>query len=573
MPETRAICSPEAWDFARVQELWDRLSPLTPYGKDAKEEKAVLADRSELEWVYDRTEDLIALLRSASSALADRITYHLRRLPRLPIARGAEVSGLDIIEIFQVKKFVANYRAIIRLLDPVTRERFGLAFHSEALAARLDEGGSDAETFAIADSYHADLPTLRAEIADREAAIRRARAAAKAELKIERALDFGPRDFLVLPHDEARGLLEPGGRCSSLISVEAYDSRSCIVRMQDGPDVLKLEEERDSFAAREREVEAEVVASLSRAIAEEAASLLDYVDAMRDFDLARARASLAMSLGCVRPDFGSATLEVDDGRFIPCEDDCARLGLAYSRVRFSLEERAGILFGSNMGGKTVALQSLLFFQIAAQSGLFVPAGRFATSVYAHLRYVGESRGFASNTSRLARCAIDTGGDDATCWRGGLSGFGFDIRAFVEAWDAAREDGAFLVFDEFARTTSSAEAEAIVSASVEALAALSGVRSLFSTHFRGVARLPGIRYLRMRGLDRCAAGEVMAADEPVARRIRRINSMMRYEIVDADGAGEGSDAIAIASLLGLDAGIAARAAELYADRDDAECQGG
>lgn len=575
MPERASACSREAWAFSRAQELWDAFAPLSPYGKDAKEERMVLADRAELERLYDRTEDLLGFFADATPATADRLAYHLRRIPRLPFSGPSEADGLDLVEVFQVKKFLANYRAVLRLLDPALRARFGLEFDSMRLAALLDAGGSDPETFFIADSYHADLASLRVAIADKDAALRRARDAAKAAVKLGRGLDFAERDFLVVPHEKARALLEdaaadahgaagvPGAAQAAAprLSVEAYDGRSCIVRLQDGAAALLLAEERDELVARERELEIEVLATLSRAIADQAPRLLAYAAALRELDLARARAVLALRFGCVRPELGSAALALEGGRFLPCEGDCARLGLAYTPLDFRLEEGAAVLFGSNMGGKTVALQSLLFFQVAAQAGLFVPAARFATSVHAALRYVGDLGAAAAPTMGAMGDAGAGRGEP----QGGLSGFGFEIRAFVEAWEAARSGGAFLVFDEFARTTSSAEAEAILSAAASALAALPGTRSLFSTHFRGVERAAGIRYLRMRGLDRRAAGEAMAAGEPVAARIRRINGMMRYEIVDADDAAAGSDAIAIASLLGLDAGIAARAAELYSGR--------
>ena len=163
---------------------------------------------------------------------------------------------------------------------------------------------------------------------------------------------------------------------------------------------------------------------------------------------------------------------------------------------------------------------------------------------------------------------------------------------MEAWEGSR-GGAFLVFDEFARTTSSREAEAILSAVVEALRWKPGVRSVLSTHFREVSRIAGVRYLRVLGLDREAATDAMRgtgnsdggagdgnggagdgnpgpAPEGLGERIRRINGMMRYGLVD-DGAdaGAGSDAVAIASLLGLDRGIVRRAEEIYAENTHME----
>jgi hypothetical protein len=83
---------------------------------------------------------------------------------------------------------------------------------------------------------------------------------------------------------------------------------------------------------------------------------------------------------------------------------------------------------------------------------------------------------------------------------------------------------------------------------------------------------------MLGLDRAGAAMAMAADDTLAERIRRLNRLMRYRIVDepaegpsdgnsADGGAlaGGSDATAIAGLLGVDAAIVSRAEEYLAER--------
>jgi DNA mismatch repair protein MutS2 len=544
-----SACAPEAWSFARVEELWARFAPLTPYGKDRKEERLVLGARAAIERAYDDTEACAAYAAGrAGGADLDRLSYHLRRLPRLPFAGADADLRLDLVDLFQVKKFVANYRAVSALLDEPLRARFGLRFELPELGAALDEGGADPETFYIADAMHPGLGAVRAAAADKSAALRAERDAARRRALADLGLDFGPRDFLVVPNELGHRLVatRPAGVA---VTVEAYDAHSCVVRLQDDAAALTLVEALDGLLARERELEAEVVARLSRLVAAASATLLAYAAAVCALDLARARAVLAGDLGLVRPDLGSGALAVRGGRFLPCAWDCERLGLAYTPLDVTLAEPAAVLFGSNMGGKTVALQTLAFLQAVAQTGLFVPAEAFATSVYPWIGYVGEVAGGRS-----------------TAARGGLSGFGFEIRSFVDCWEEAVERGAFVVFDEFARTTSSGEAEAILSAIVEALAARPGTRSVLATHYRGVARLPGVRYLRMGGLDRARAAEAMGTDEALAERIRRINGLMRYEVAD-DAPGEvgASDATVIAALLGLDPGIVARAEDYYAGR--------
>ncbi len=559
MPEPQArrgVCTTEAWSFGRLEEFWTLFEPLTPYGKDERDRRAVLGEAASIEALYDETEALLAFMGEADGACLDRISYHLRRIPRLPLETSGE--AIELVELFQVKKFFANFKSLLALLPDRLKDRFHLVFGSEDLAARLDSGGCDPETFFLADAFHPGLPPVRSAIRDADAALAAAAREAESRARLERGLDFAGREFLVLPHEEARLLL--GTRDSASVgesqafAVEAYDGRSCIVRILPSEAVLLLEEEREALRDRERALEAEVLATLSAEVIAELPALASYVDSLCRFDLARARAVLAMDQGLTRPRLGPGTaaapgLELKGGRFLPCAWECSRLSLAYAPLDLGLEEGAAVLFGSNMGGKTVALQSLVFFQVLAQAGFHVPAASYSTRVYSCIAYVGELKGEGRPSE-------------------GLSGFGFEIRAFVEAWNRARDGGAFLALDEFARTTSSREAEALLSAAIAGLLSLEGTMSLFSTHFRGVERIPGVRYLRMRGLDRRLACEGLLSREEVGERIRRINGMMRYEIADdPGGSAEGSDAIAISALLGLDASIVEAAESRYGNCGD------
>jgi hypothetical protein len=552
-----SACSAAAWGFARVEEFWSRYQPLSPYGKDAKEARLVLADKASIEALYDATEAALRLLESctADPSRLDRITYHLRRVPRICLEAPERGASYDLIELFQVKKFIANYRALGSLAGPGAREFFRLDFDSTRLAEALELGGSDPETFYISDAYDPRLKELRARIASLDAAAAECRARACARALSLYGIDFGGRDFAIVRRDAAAGPLSDRGS----FSVEAYDDSSYVIRPEPGEDELSALCARASAAEEEAKVEAEVLAGLSVTAIGELPRLALYAEALTAFDLALARASLARQFRLARPvlEGGGAgegkaappPLALEGGRYLPCEWDCERLAMRYSPLDLTLAEPAAVIFGSNMGGKTVALETALFMQILAQAGFHVPAARYATSVYPLLHYVGDSRG--------------SGGGAAGGAGAGLSGFGFEIRSFVEAWEGGAA-GAFLVFDEFARTTSSLDAEAILSAVIEALAGRPGTRALFSTHFRGVRRSAGVRYLRVRGLDREAARRAISADgEPLAERIRRINGMMEYGLVDeAEGGGGGSDAIAIAALLGLDRGIADRAGKLF-----------
>ena len=562
-PDVRAssACDSAAWDFARAEAVWALFAPLTPRGKDEKEARIVLADRVELERLYDGTEAAGAILAALDGPGRDRLKYFLGRVPRLPesLETGSDAT-LETIDVFLVKKFLSNYRAALGLLNETTKERFALCFESGELFALLCEGGSDEESFFVADAYDTGLASIRARIRLADASIVQMRGHAERAAESERGLAFRGRSFLVLRADEARGLLprDDGAsvRFSVRFSVEPYDASNCVARILPSAEELTLAAVREGLLAEERGVESAILGRLSEAIRAEAALIFRYERSLCDFDLAAARARVAESLGLSRPRLGKGRLLIAGGRLLACEAECARRGLRYRPLDLELGERAALVFGSNMGGKTVALQTALCLQILAQAGLFVPAARFETEVYARIVYAG---------------APLPGGLESGSEGDGLSGFGREVDALERAWRGARDFGAFVVLDELGRTTSSPEAEALVAAAADAFAAAAGTRCLLATHFRGASPSAAVARFRMAGLDREAART--AASEPalpLADRLRVIGTLMRYEAIreDADRADSlagDSDALEVAALLGLDEEILKAAREHYSTR--------
>ena len=130
-----------------------------------------------------------------------------------------------------------------------------------------------------------------------------------------------------------------------------------------------------------------------------------------------------------------------------------------------------------------------------------------------------------------------------------SAFGFEISQYCKA-EKLFQTPCLILFDEFARTTNSSEAEAIISAIMEDISRCGRVTAVFSTHFRGIARLPGIKYLRMKGLDRQKLAEAGQPSSDGCGGTEQINRFMDYRPVEDDPAQMHSDAIEVAELLGL-----------------------
>lgn len=540
----------EAWKFAQLDEFWERYQPLSPWGRDEAQARTILVDRPVIEARLDDIDAILSLIvaLAAEPSSLDRLSYHLRRMPRVPLERK---DVYEVLELFQFKKFVANYRGIVSTLrahGAVSGWLPPLVDASPAglLARELDRSGSDPETFYMADAYDSALAVARAGIAAADEAIGAERIKAEAATRLEFGLSFDGREFVVAPRDVARTMAEAGGRWT----VEPYDDTRYIVRIAPSVAAMDAMADRARFLEDERAAEARVVARLSGLAGAAIPELMAMVAAVTRLDRARAGAVLAQEFGMSRPQLDSGATRLAQARFIPCADECERLGLRYTPLTTEFGADAIVLFGSNMGGKTVVLKTLLFMQLLAQTGNFVPAARFETRVYARVEYVGELAG-----ERLT----------------GLSGFGLELWRLIAARSAGASGGALLAFDELARTTGSHEAEALLSAVVEAYAMAHGDRAFFATHFRGVARIPGVEYRRMRGLDRAAAathlgslsGDTAGAagqpgTPPLAGRLAGINRSMRYEVLPDDGADAESDALAIAEFLGLEKNIVERA---------------
>ncbi|GAB1457706.1 hypothetical protein MASR2M48_30140 [Spirochaetota bacterium] len=558
MSHTRA--GAEAWDFAGLDDFWKSYKPLTPWGKDEAQARTVLSDRKLIETRYDDIEAAMSFMRwkADEASVLDRVSYHLRRMPRLSLEAK---TSYELLELFQIKKFMANYRGLVSVLGEDVAGRFGLArlapgSASSVLAGELDRGGSDPETFYLADVYDQGLAEARAGVVAADAVVANERIKSEAEARLSFGVSFDGREFIVVPKATARTMMSACGSAALGFAVEPYDNERYIVRILPTSSALDAMSERERWLGLERVAEARVLMRISALASDAMPELRLAVAATTRWDRARAGADLAITQDMCRPMLASGSMSLVQARYIPCADECERMGLTYAPLTADFSAGAVVLFGSNMGGKTVVLKSLLFFQLLAQVGLFVPALRFETRVYERIQYVGELSG-----ERFA----------------GLSGFGLELWRLIATRASGCAGGTLVAFDELARTTGSHEASALLSAVVEAYSGpeslRTGDRAFFATHFHGVARVPGAEYRRMKGLDRQAAtaaldtisGDASLAGAALAERLAGINRYMRYEIVDDDGSSAESDALAIASFLGLDSRIIERA-RFYLTKD-------
>ena len=122
----------------------------------------------------------------------------------------------------------------------------------------------------------------------------------------------------------------------------------------------------------------------------------------------------------------------------------------------------------------------------------------------------------------------------------------------------------MLADEFARTTTPLEGKALLVALLRRLRAR-GACALAATHLSGIASAAGARHFAVRGL-RGIPQAPPAGD--LHRALAVLAASMDYTIAEVgDDDASSADALALASLLGLDAEIVADARRLLGSRRD------
>ncbi|OGR44681.1 MAG: hypothetical protein A2X35_05075 [Elusimicrobia bacterium GWA2_61_42] len=519
--------------FAEFEDFYSLFRPLTPYGRVYREARHFFADAGALKTEYDLTAAMQAYL-SGQRHKADKLRFHLRNIPAVDLTPEALNGAAGL---FLARKFLANTAEIFKLLPAPVRARFGARWASAELLALLNKGGGG-EAFHIADAYCPELAAERAAITACDKALKALREKKLKTLRERWGLDFTDRDFLVIAESAAARL-----SAAPELFLEPFDGSRVTVKPVYGQDYMEAAAERDRRRGREQELEAAVVKKLAAAAAAEKKPIEGYAAALEKIDVAAERARLASELKLARPLTRKYPSEIRlaKGRFLPLETRLAAAGLKYTPLSAVFARRVNILYGSNMGGKTVALKTLAFLQLAAQSGFFVPAASFETCLFDGLAFIGGAE-------------METAG--------GLSSFGLEMNDFVAAHDKLKSGSLLLMMDEFARTTNSEEAAALLSAILEDLGAKKSAFAFLATHFSGLKTDKGAASFKMRGFDTAAFNEYFSGKPACGldEKLKMINKFMRYELLEGAQGGEARDAIKIAGILGVARGIIKKAQE-------------
>lgn len=526
--------------FTEFDHILNRFRPVTPYGKAFKADLSFVNESKRLEAEY---KDIALFCRfvTGKPRIVDKIRSHLQRIPWIDDLLDHD---LDAADIFLVKKFLLNYSCAAKLLPKAILSAVGAGFESVKLLKYLSPGAPNEEMFVVSDYYSKDLAVVRSRLHQLDVQIERLRGTRLKELRDMYGLDFRFRDFIVYSEAEAKAF----HKSRRDIYIESMDSQNVILKPIYTDEHLENISKRDKLVASMKEIEAHVIKEISNQIRSETKTLCRYVAAVERIDVLIAKAIMSVEFKMTRPLFAKAgaQIKIISGVFLPLKSSLDEMKLRYEPLSAIFDTRIGVVHGSNMGGKTVVLRTIGFMQLLAQMGFFVPAKKFQTIIFDRICYIG--------------------GESAAGIEG-LSSFGLEMHRFIEAYSDRRAKTLYLL-DEFAKTTNSNEATALLSGILKVFAKNANIYALFSTHFVDLPKTKDVTFYRMKGLDAAAYSKQFKSDRKYSlhERLKLINSFMKYEVAVDDGKARSFDALKVARIIGMDEDIISNAIRFMEDKD-------
>lgn len=432
-----------------------------------------------------------------------------------------------------------NFLELQRLFDAMSRVDALLAgagvpaLASDAVrsvARTLEMGRSGKFGFYLADAFDVTLAAARDRLAQSQAEFdaARGREAARAAASLGRD-EIAGDEFIVMRSDLPQSL-PPGVRTireapTYVLCALEYDAAT-----------LAALERRDAAGEAVAIAEESVRAVLSQAVRARAAELDAAAGALGEIDVLVAAARFTQHHRCTVAEAARENfVAFAGGRFLPLAAELEVEGRAFAPIDVVLHDVA-VLTGPNMGGKSVCLRTCGFIALCAAFGLPVPAERARVGLFGEIAWLG------------------IGSDDDI--GGLLSSFAREVVRLREILgrDAER---LFILVDEFARTTTPHEGKALLVAMLERFRDREAC-GMAATHLGGVAEEAGARHFAVRGLrnipQRPESGDLHAA-------LAALGASMDYTIAEVTGNETSrADAIALASLLGLDDALIAKAYE-------------
>ncbi|QUI24067.1 hypothetical protein HZI73_17985 [Vallitalea pronyensis] len=311
---------------------------------------------------------------------------------------------------------------------------------------------------------------------------------------------------------------------------------------EDNPQKIEvLKEQRLALVVQEDKLETAIRKQLSAKIYAFKNKLLYNMDTIGRLDLLRAKGALAIHYKATKPIIEDGLkVQIKDARHPEVMAYLEKRGKSFVPISMQLVEGVTILTGANMGGKSVALKTMILNILLAHMGFFVFAGELRFGLFEYICFVS---------------------DDMQSISRGISTFGAEILRINAMVEGIKQGKSFVILDEFARGTNPHEGALLVRALCKYLKEQHAI-SLLATHYDGIVDKGMTHYqvIGLKHMDKAALRAMIGSDPEKA--IGHIQDKMNYNLEwVSEEAGVPQEALTVAELLGLDAGIITIAREL------------
>ncbi len=506
------------------QYILDQMHPCSPYGQEQLRKIGAYPPekRAELETELSNLQKIVEYREECRMEIraVQRIFMQMKNIKNA--LKKAREMALSEIELFEIKNFLLCTEHVKQQLA-VIQKKLNLEelAYEETLPALelLDPDGRRISTFSVYDAYSEELWKIRARKKELEFAISKCSTGKFKDAEaggFSRSVKPGdsetPADFLVEISAGAEDRITRAGRNDGISPEELKERRRRIV----------VEEEAEEQRIREMLTE----------------RLQPYLPAMEHnaqmtarLDLLLEKAALTQKGHTVRPVITADRLKLTQAVNPYVEQALTERSGKFTPIDLELGRGATVITGANMGGKSVALQTVALNTYLALCGFYVYAEAAWIPHFEELIIVSE---------------------DLQSVRHGLSSFGAEVMQLEAAVRAADRAFCFVIFDEFSRGTNPHEGEALVRAVVRFFHAGKSV-ALLVTHYDHVAEYADAHY-QVKGLSDLEPEkvkmEIAAAGEGAGVSV--IASHMNYGLYRVENPEDcPKEALNICRLLGLD----------------------
>lgn len=515
--------------FCEFDLIKNSFNPLTPYGKDFKENLAPLSNKQD---IIKRLEaiDLILKFKKEKKTSYDKIRYHLKNIPYLSFKTPS-----DVADVFIIKKFINNYYQIYTTLTNSLKSFFGFSWQLDSLLEKLNPDGFS-DNFYISEKYDPRLSELRRELLSILEQITKIKGDFKNKVLEKFSINL-EGEFVVID------LAKIDKNTEEYFFVDFYDSKKAVLKPKYGDEYLELLKKREMLVSKIKLIEHDIINDIIVDINGEMQKILSYIDPIREIDVAIASAELACLFNLKKPNINSSKITIKNAIFIPLKKVLDEMKIPYTPLSFSFDKRINVIQGSNMGGKTVVLKTIALLQYMTQCGFYVPAEEFKTMIF-------------------DKISVAISDEDIK----GLSSFAYEIFNIAREIDSIKDEKVLIISDEFAKTTNFNEAVSLINAIIDYFSLKTNIYFFFSTHFSGIKGNKDVAFLRMKGFNRDKYLKFSLTDKmDISQKIKFIHKFMDYELMKIKDSNQLSfDAIEIARIIGINSEIYLKAKKYMED---------